>query len=241
MTLREFKLPDPGEGLTEAELVTWHVAVGDTVKVNDIVVEVETAKSLVELPVPFAGTVASLHAAEGDTVEVGTTIITVDDGVGGAADAVAPAPAAAGAPAPATPAAPDAPEAEIGEGLIGGTTSTGRTAVLVGYGVKQTEAKRRPRRGAEAVAASIGSPSVRQPEAHHEPASGATSTNRAMLPQAEPASPERARALAKPPVRKLAKDLGVDLGSVTATGANGTVTRADVESAAAGGASSGAP
>ena len=58
MALREFKLPDPGEGLTEAELVTWHVAVGDTVKVNDIVVEVETAKSLVELPVPFAGTVA---------------------------------------------------------------------------------------------------------------------------------------------------------------------------------------
>jgi hypothetical protein len=71
MALREFKLPDPGEGLTEADLVTWHVAVGDTVKVNDIVVEVETAKSLVELPVPFAGTVAALHAAEGDTVEVG--------------------------------------------------------------------------------------------------------------------------------------------------------------------------
>src|SRR6478736_4067403 len=152
MALREFKLPDPGEGLTEAELVTWHVAVGDTVKVNDIVVEVETAKSLVELPVPCAGTVASLHAAEGDTVEVGTTIITVDDGVGGAADAVAPAPAAAAAPAPATPAAPDVPEAEIGEGLIGGTTSTGRTAVLVGYGVKQTEAKRRPRKADAAPA-----------------------------------------------------------------------------------------
>ena len=100
MALREFKLPDPGEGLTEAELVTWHVAVGDTVKVNDIVVEVETAKSLVELPVPFAGTVASLHAAEGDTVEVGTVIITIDDGVGGSADAAAPAPAAAAAPAP---------------------------------------------------------------------------------------------------------------------------------------------
>src|SRR6476659_2544623 len=168
MALREFKLPDPGEGLTEAELVTWHVAVGDTVKVNDIVVEVETAKSLVELPVPFAGTVASLHAAEGDTVEVGSTIIVIDDGVGGSADAVAPAPAAAAAPTPTTP---EAPEAEIGEGLIGGTTSTGRTAVLVGYGVKQTEAKRRPRAGAKAVAASIAAPSVRQPEAHHEPAS----------------------------------------------------------------------
>src|SRR4051794_39565887 len=153
MALREFKLPDPGEGLTEAELVTWHVAVGDTVKVNDIVVEVETAKSLVELPVPFAGTVTGIHAAEGDTVEVGTVIITVDDGVGGPSDAGAPsadaapaAPAAAAAPAPTAPAAE-----EIAEGLIGGTTSTGRTAVLVGYGVKQTEAKRRPRRGAEAA------------------------------------------------------------------------------------------
>ena len=121
--------------------------VGDTVKVNDIVVEVETAKSLVELPVPFAGTVSAIHVAEGDTVEVGTPIITIDDGQGGGPDAAAPAPAAAAAPAAtsATPAA--AAEEEIGEGLIGGTTSTGRTAVLVGYGVKQTEAKRRPRKG----------------------------------------------------------------------------------------------
>jgi 2-oxoisovalerate dehydrogenase E2 component (dihydrolipoyl transacylase) len=231
MALREFKLPDPGEGLTEAELVTWHVAVGDTVKVNDIVVEVETAKSLVELPVPFAGTVTSLHAAEGDTFEVGTTIITVDDGVGGSPDAVAPAPAAAAAPAPATP---EAPEAEIGEGLIGGTTSTGRTAVLVGYGVKQTEAKRRPRKGAEAAATSIAAPSVRQPEAHHEPAAGAPSTTGSILSQAEPVSPERSRALAKPPVRKLAKDLGVDLASLTPGGPGGVVTRADVEAAASG-------
>ena len=123
MALREFKLPDPGEGLTEADLVTWHVAVGDTVKVNDIVVEVETAKSLVELPVPFAGTVAALHAAEGDTVDVGSVIITIDDpsfigspdnpslpptsvpqGSGGLSaelrsDAAAPAPAAAAPPA----------------------------------------------------------------------------------------------------------------------------------------------
>ncbi len=80
MALREFKLPDPGEGLTEAEVVTWHVKPGDTVKVNDVVVEIETAKSLVELPVPFAGTVGELLVAEGDTVEVGTPIITVDDG-----------------------------------------------------------------------------------------------------------------------------------------------------------------
>ncbi len=146
MALREFKLPDPGEGLTEADIVTWHVAVGDTVKVNDVVVEIETAKSLVELPVPFAGTVSALHVAEGDTVEVGTPIITVDDGVGGASAPAAPAPAAA--QEPAAPAAPASDGEEIGEGLIGGTTSTGRTAVLVGYGVKQTEAVRRPRKGA---------------------------------------------------------------------------------------------
>ncbi|HET6967060.1 MAG TPA: dihydrolipoamide acetyltransferase family protein [Ornithinibacter sp.] len=232
MALREFKLPDPGEGLTEAELVTWHVAVGDTVKVNDVVVEVETAKSLVELPVPFAGTVAALHAAEGDTVEVGTVIITVDDGVGGSADAVAPAPTAAAAPAPTTAAAPapaaSAPAAapaseEIAEGLIGGTTSTGRTAVLVGYGVKQTEAKRRPRKGVET--------------GDGVDTAGATSTNRSDLPQIletppSPHAPERARALAKPPVRKLAKDLGVDLGSLTPSGEGGVVTRADVEAAA---------
>ena len=227
MALREFKLPDPGEGLTEADLVTWHVAVGDTVKVNDIVVEVETAKSLVELPVPFAGTVAALHAAEGDTVDVGSVIITVDDGVGGSSDAAAPAPAAAAPPAaavpPATPAAAPASDGgaageEIAEGLIGSTTSTGRTAVLVGYGVKQTEAKRRPRAGG-------ASPTV--PE----------STNRS--PEVQPLSGERTRALAKPPVRKLAKDLGLDLTAITPTGEGGIVTRADVEAAAA--SATGAP
>src|SRR5688500_1765486 len=101
MALREFKLPDPGEGLTEADIVTWHVKPGDTVKVNDVVVEVETAKSLVELPVPFAGTVSAIHVAEGDTVEVGTAIITVDDGVGGPADAGTSAAAATEAPASA--------------------------------------------------------------------------------------------------------------------------------------------
>ncbi|MFZ1285797.1 MAG: biotin/lipoyl-containing protein, partial [Candidatus Phosphoribacter sp.] len=85
MAVREFNLPDPGEGLTEAEIVTWRVAVGDIVKVNDIVVEIETAKSLVELPIPYAGTVAALLVDEGATVEVGTPIIVIDDGSGGAA------------------------------------------------------------------------------------------------------------------------------------------------------------
>ena len=208
MALREFKLPDPGEGLTEAELVTWHVKPGDAVKVNDIIVEIETAKSLVELPVPFAGTVTSLNAAEGDTVEVGTTIITIDDGLGGSADAGPPAPAAAATPAP---------EEAIAEGLIGGTTSTGRTAVLVGYGVKQTEAKRRPRSGA--MPPKVEAPDLKA-DANDVPIEPLELTG------------DRVRALAKPPVRKLAKDLGVDLGSVTPTGAGGIVTRADVEAAA---------
>ena len=229
MALRKFNLPDPGEGLTEAELVTWHVKPGDTVKVNDVIVEVETAKSLVELPVPFAGTVVSLDAAEGDTVEVGTPIITIDDGLAGAPDAGTPAPAAVSGQgdAPATTAAASSADAppEIAEGLIGGTTSTGRTAVLVGYGVKQTEAKRRPRSTSASTSAS--------------PSGVPESTNRSQEGQA-PLSGERVRALAKPPVRKLAKDLGVDLGSVTPTGAGGTVTRTDVESAVAGATSDGA-
>ncbi|QKE82971.1 dihydrolipoamide acetyltransferase family protein [Arthrobacter sp. NEB 688] len=237
MALREFKLPDPGEGLTEADIVTWHVAVGDTVKVNDVVVEIETAKSLVELPVPFAGTVSALHVAEGDTVEVGTAIITVDDGVGGPAAPAAPAPAAAQEPAaPAASAASGSDGEEIGEGLIGGTTSTGRTAVLVGYGVKQTEAVRRPRKGAAAPAAApapAASPSpAAAPTAAPAPAPVQKSTNVSISAQPEGAT--GARALAKPPVRKLAKDLGVDLGSVTPTGDGGVVTRADVEAAAAG-------
>ncbi|MEO5610271.1 MAG: dihydrolipoamide acetyltransferase family protein, partial [Ornithinibacter sp.] len=249
--LREFKLPDPGEGLTEADIVTWHVAVGDTVKVNDVVVEVETAKSLVELPVPFAGTVAEIHVSEGDTVEVGSPIITVDDGADVPA---APTSQPSGGSASQAPA-----EEEVAEGLIGGTTSTGRTAVLVGYGVKQTEAKRRPRvslatRRPEEHDAPLPprAPSVPPPPAgdqstnrsvvHSTPAApapttGEQSTNRSVVHASTDGS--RDRALAKPPVRKLAKDLDVDLASVTPTGEGGTVTRADVEAAASAGAGAG--
>ena len=87
MAVKEFKLPDPGEGLTEADIVTWNVKVGDTVKVNDIVVEIETAKSLVELPSPFAGRVEGLLAEPGDTVEVGAPIIRIADAADASADA----------------------------------------------------------------------------------------------------------------------------------------------------------
>ncbi|MFQ6170777.1 dihydrolipoamide acetyltransferase family protein [Oryzobacter sp. R7] len=242
MALREFRLPDPGEGLTEADIVTWHVKVGDVVKVNDIVVEIETAKSLVELPVPFAGTVSALLVEEGSTVEVGTPIIAVEDGQGGGAAAPAGGSGAeATAPAASSADAPPAAE-QVEEGLIGGTTSTGRTAVLVGYGVKQTEAKRRPRKGSD-VPVEVDAPDLKAEanEVAIEPLElapeglatdgGSTSTNRAILTRGE-----GARALAKPPVRKLAKDLGVDLGSVAPSGPGGVVTRADVEAHASGAA-----
>ncbi len=266
MAVQSFRLPDPGEGLTEAEVVTWRVAVGDTVKVNDVVVEIETAKSLVELPVPFAGTVTGLLVDEGSTVEVGTPIITIEDGVGGAAPAPGAAPGSAapavpptvadepstqraqepgmvGSPAPKLEAAAaDAANESAGDGIeegkIGGTTSTGRTAVLVGYGVKQTEAKRRPRKAVpgipDAPAPASGMPSA---PAASGPAASAVEPSEApvgpVAARVEPVAPAtvsaQIRALAKPPVRKLAKDLGLDLRDIIPTGVGGIVTRADVE------------
>lgn len=286
MTVKQFKLPDPGEGLTEAEIVTWHVQPGDTVKVNDIVVEIETAKSLVELPVPFAGTVTEIHVTEGSTVEVGTPIISVDDGVGGAPPVAdepptqrAVEPGMVGSPAPKVEGdgghAGD--DESIEEGKIGGTTSTGRTAVLVGYGVKQTEAKRRPRKGGDAGTASEpgmpAAPAMRATSApalpvrnptefvpsssvavgdrtarssrgpgagpDNGPVRSTTVPEGSVPPSGDPIkerAPGTGRALAKPPVRKLAKDLGVDLDTVAATGDGGVITRVDVESHSSAGA-----
>ncbi len=159
---------------------------------------------------------SALHVAEGDTVEVGTAIISVDDGQGGAPEA--PAAPVATEPAASSADAPPA-EDEIGEGLIGGTTSTGRTAVLVGYGVKQTEAKRRPRKGG--LPEKVDGPDL-------------SSQGTEVEIETLDLSGQGLRVLAKPPVRKLAKDLGVELGSLTPSGAGGVVTRADVEAAASG-------
>jgi pyruvate dehydrogenase E2 component (dihydrolipoamide acetyltransferase) len=249
MTVREFKLPDPGEGLTEAEIVTWKVKPGDTVKVNDIIVEIETAKSLVELPVPFAGTVSKLLVEEGTTVEVGTPIIAVDTAGGGAPAGGSAAPVVAEAPEQGavepgiegSPAPKLKPEEEVEEGKIGGTTSTGRTAVLVGYGVRQTEAKRRPRRPSGAGPL-VGSPDKEAPHPPSVPGSSAPLSGEAVtrLEPQTPAPPEAPApragggpALAKPPVRKFAKDLGVDLHQVAGSGEGGIITRADVEAHAA--------
>ena len=140
MAIREFRLPDPGEGLVEADIVTWRVAVGDQVKINDIVVEVETSKSLVELPSPYAGTVTSLLVSEGDTVDVGRPIIAIDDGVPSAA------------PAPEDDLVPELPatteDAVVEADETGDQASGGRVANLVGYGPKTAETKRRPRKAA---------------------------------------------------------------------------------------------
>ncbi|WP_306298888.1 biotin/lipoyl-containing protein, partial [Cellulomonas iranensis] len=82
MTMREFRLPDLGEGLTESDIVSWHVHAGDHVELNQVIAEVETAKALVDLPSPYTGVVASLHAEEGQTVTVGAPLVTfeIDDG-----------------------------------------------------------------------------------------------------------------------------------------------------------------
>ena len=249
--MKQFKLPDVGEGLTEAEIVSWKVKPGDTVKVNEIIVEIETAKSLVELPCPFAGTVTDLLVPEGTTVDVGTPIITVDDGSGAASP---PAPAAPPRDDMAPPVPEDSTDPSMigtpGEdeavepGLIGGPAPGGRTSVLVGYGPRTTSATRRPRKGAGAPGATPASASaaaaqqavqtsmmttptpVREPELEHAAEAAPAHT------VGDPVAGNGVRVLAKPPVRKLAKDLGVDLGTVTPSGEGGVVTRADVEAAA---------
>ena len=147
---REFKLPDVGEGLVEAEIVTWKVKRGDEVKVNDIVVEIETAKSLVELPTPYAGVVSDLLVAEGETIAVGTPFFVVDvDPDGALAPAQPPAPGAASdasAELARRGRACPAGDEPVEPGLIGGPAPGGRTSVLVGYGPREGTGKRRARK-----------------------------------------------------------------------------------------------
>jgi 2-oxoisovalerate dehydrogenase E2 component (dihydrolipoyl transacylase) len=216
MSVSQFNLPDVGEGLTEAEIVSWKVKPGDHVKVNDVIVEIETAKSLVELPCPFAGVVENLLVDEGATVDVGTPIIAVRTGADSATAVGGPAKSSSASPeesasavdmVPTPPVPDDEPEGE-------------RQAVLVGYGPRTTAAKRRARKTAEPVAAAPAPVAVPEPVAVAEPE-----------PVAVPDA--RGSVLAKPPVRKLAKDLGVDLATVAPTGPNGTISRDDVQSAAA--------
>lgn len=196
MANSDFLLPDVGEGLTEAEIVSWKVKPGDTVVMNQVLVEIETAKSLVELPSPFVGTVSALLVDEGQTVEVGTAIITVTG------DVVTDPPAA--------------PEPVVVD-TVGDTASTitpaeeAAPATLVGYG----------------AAGHAGSRRRRGPAAGHTPAAAVAAPAAAARPTSVPVAAASV-VMAKPPIRKLAKDLGVDLTQVTATGLVGEVTRDDV-------------
>ncbi|MFJ8311774.1 MULTISPECIES: dihydrolipoamide acetyltransferase family protein [unclassified Streptomyces] len=200
---REFKMPDVGEGLTEAEILKWYVKPGDTVTDGQVVCEVETAKAAVELPIPYDGVVQKLHFDEGVTVDVGTAIITVDV-------------------APDSGYAPFAEAAEAAEAAVASAAEAveddapkGRQPVLVGYGVSEASTKRRPRKGSSV------------------PEQAPAEALRAVQTELNGRAPAPSRPLAKPPVRKLAKDLGVDLTSVVPTGPDGIVTREDVHAAAA--------
>jgi len=217
---KHFPLPDTAEGLTEAEILTWHVKPGDAVVVNQIIVEIETAKAAVELPCPWAGVVTELHVTPGQTVDVGTPIITIDVDPTGASPAVSSvAPVAADAPADDTP------------------------GTLVGYGPRAVTAKRRARKapaGAPAVPASASAAFAQD--------AVQTAARPAPAPTPVPAAPAAAAQtdngrgngrggyvpLAKPPVRKLAKELGVDLWALSGSGPSGVITREDVHQAVSG-------
>jgi 2-oxoisovalerate dehydrogenase E2 component (dihydrolipoyl transacylase) len=260
--MSDFLLPDVGEGLTEAEIVAWKVKVGDTVEINDVIVEIETAKSLVELPSPFEGTVLALLVPEGETIPVGTPIISI------------------GAPGetPAAPTAPTSTHAEQTESdpYLGMAEKAGAAdqvdpadidlsnpaasgsmegASLVGRIKAERGPMRRARRGSASPSTVAGGqtqmqvqgafspggaqsdevmpadespvPAVDQRPAHTAPAE-------ALVPAAVQ-EPSDVRALAKPPVRKLAKDLGVDLSTLIGSGPSGSITRDDVQGAHASG------
>ncbi|MFF7759611.1 dihydrolipoamide acetyltransferase family protein [Streptomyces griseorubiginosus] len=210
-SVREFKMPDVGEGLTEAEILTWYVKPGDTVTDGQVVCEVETAKAAVELPIPYDGVVRELRFPAGTTVDVGTAIIAVDV-AGGAPTAAEPALAE---PAVAEPAAAEAAPAEKETKSAG----SGRQPVLVGYGVATSSTKRRPRKGPEVPFQQAPAVVAVQTELNgHAPAPTAPAAG-------------QSRPLAKPPVRKLAKDLGVDLATVIPSGPDGIITREDVHAA----------
>jgi len=189
---QQFLLPDVGEGLTEAEILAWSVRPGDTVEVNQIIVEVETAKAAVELPSPYAGVVSALHAEVGESLAVGKPLITIDTG----------------------------PPGEPADGPSDGRTTRQpepeQAALLVGYGPQGAGAGRRRRRSV-APRHTTSPPEERTED------------------RAEAGRPDHvvARPAAKPPVRKLAKDLGVDLTTVIPTGPGGTITREDVREAVA--------
>ena len=250
--MKTYTMPDPGEGLTEAEVVSWLVNPGDTVKINDVLCEVETAKSIVELPSPFAGTVHSLAADEGQTVPVGGALIVIDDGSG--ADDSHPGDGAdqAGtddAGKPGDSAATDGeekllvghiPAAEGGRRRRRRRAGAGQQAAVVRGATQPTIPDESP---AAASACQDGltpsSAPAGQGRSTASPLRDADPQAHGTAPQPDPSNPPRMDAstgpehvLAKPPARRLAAELGVDLTAVTGTGRDGVITRTDVKQAA---------
>ena len=204
-----FLLPDVGEGLIEAEIVEWKVQVGDTVTLNQPLVDIETAKATVELPSPYSGTVVALHGNIGDVIEVHKPLITFDVGGAGKPDAKAAKKSGAKGGSPPASAAEAPDEAKSDEG---------RQAVLVGYGVANEEgvATRKNRRSG-----AVAAPPAAPPAAPSAPV--AVAGTPALAPRSTP------------PVRLYAKQHGVDLATVPGTGRDGLITRGDVEQALNGG------
>ena len=225
MSESKFLLPDVGEGLTEAEIVEWKVAPGDTITVNQVLVEIETAKSLVELPSPFAGTVGELLVSEGQTVDVGTAIITVSSSSADAGVALG---------APAHGSTPEVDEAAADTAASVSHEVDEKQAPLVGYGSTGHVSSRRRRvthPGTSAIPVATDATQT-QAQTQTPPSHAAHAAPPAQhipnRPEAAAAPASSVPVIAKPPIRKLAKDLGVDLAVVTATGPIGDITRDDV-------------
>ncbi|WP_156727683.1 dihydrolipoamide acetyltransferase family protein [Streptomyces apocyni] len=204
----EFKLPDLGEGLTEAEIVRWLVAVGDVVAVDQPVVEVETAKAMVEVPCPYAGVVTARFGAEGTELPVGAPLLTVAVGASAEVDSATGAGGEAEAEA----------EAE------------GSGNVLVGYGTGAAPARRRRVRPASAVRASAG-PARPDTLPEPEPESASVVSESASVSEPEPVDQDGPVPVISPLVRRLARENGLDLRELAGSGPDGLILRADVESA----------
>jgi 2-oxoisovalerate dehydrogenase E2 component (dihydrolipoyl transacylase) len=244
MARQTFMLPDLGEGLTEAELVNWLVGVGDEISVDQPIAEVETAKSMVEVPSPFAGIVAELHGKAGDTIDVGRPLISVDAGESGAA---AEHPAAEAyrheERAGAEPAAAAAPAPEV-------AAESGSGNVLIGYGTRgghgTAKRTRRPRAGVAVGAAreeAAGVSGTLQGPAGHGASAALGPVVRAGVTATSggaelPVAPGQAPLVISPLVRRLARDAGLRLADLAGSGPGGLVLRKDVEAALEGGPSS---
>ena len=226
-----FPLPDVGEGLTEAEIVQWRVAPGDRIALDQVFVEIETAKSLVELPSAFEGVVSELLVDEGSTVDVGTPILVIQTDAAGT-DATAPTSGTsdtavdAGAAASVSPAAAAPPAGTVASHAP--AASDGGGAVLVGHGSSGPASTRRKRHpspgGAHENLAAVPAPAAPPASVAATPSEAGNIAPAPVAPRPDSGVP----VIAKPPIRKLAKDLGVDLSRVSPTGPIGDITRDDV-------------